>query len=386
MPPRVRNPSARGPFAAYIDATRRARSRLAAPYEPPSAVQLWGPVPTSPSIRRIVAALANLAVFWCFGALLLRYVGQGRWSLGDSFYQVGITIFTVGFAELPGTERVPFARAFITLLMVIGVATVSYVQAAVTAMLIEGSLGEAYRKNRMKKLIDSLEGHLVIAGAGSAGRYVVEELASAGRPFVVIDRDEARLKELSDEVCEGSMLYVVGDATHDHVLQAAGVERASGVVAALTADTDNLYVTLSARSMNATARIVSKAVSAEAERKMHRAGASSVVSPNTIGGRRMANELLRPEVVEFLDQMHRADDALRIEELTLPANSPLVGRSLRQARMRPRTNALVVAMRTPDGALLYSPGPDVVLHASAKLIVLGAHRDLENLRALLASG
>lgn len=338
---------------------------------------------SSQSLRRISVALVNLLGFWCVGALVLRHIGAGRWSLADSFYQVGITIFTVGYAELPNAPEVPWARGFTTVLIVVGVGTVSYAQAAVTAMLIEGSLGEAYRRNRMKKLVEALRGHVVIAGAGSTGRYVIEELHAAKQPFVVIDRDEKRLLELSEELCEGALRYVVGDATHDSVLQQAGVERARGVVAALTADTDNLYVTLSARALNASARIVSKAVSPEAESKMRRAGASSVVSPNTIGGRRMANELLRPEVVEFLDQMHRADHALRIEEVALPEGSPLAGKTLREAHLRQRTNALVVALRSGADSLVYSPGPEQV-PPLAKLIVLGAQRDIDELRALVA--
>ena len=325
-------------------------------------------------------------MLWCVGALVIYRLGHGRWTVGDAFYQVAITLFTVGFGELPGTEQVPGARAFTVALLLLGVGTVTYAQAAGTALLIEGSLGEAYRKNRRMNLIARMSGHAVVAGAGSTGRYVVEELYASGRDFVLIDRDERKMQELSEEICNGELLFVVGDATHDHVLQQAGIERASGIVAALTADVDNLYVTLSARAMNASARIVSKAVSAEAESKMRRAGASCVVSPNTIGGRRMANELVRPEVVEFLDQMHRTDHALRLDELTLPEGSPLVGRTLLEAKLQSRTNALVVAMRGPSGALEYRPGPESVLRPSTKLIVLGAQRDIAGLRQLLVTG
>jgi voltage-gated potassium channel len=333
--------------------------------------------------RQLRISIAALLLVWAFGALGLHMLGRGQWSVADCVYQTAITIFTVGFGELPNTDRVAYARGFTTLVIVLGVAAVAYLQANVTALLVEGALGEAFRRNRMQKMIDKLRGHIVIAGCGSTGRYVVEELFATRREFVVIDRSESRLREVSEEVCRGEMKYVIGDATHDTALASAGIERASGVVAALTDDADNLYVTLSARALNANARIVTKAIAAEAEGKMRRAGASAVVSPNTIGGRRMASELVRPEVVEFLDQMHRADHSLRLEEIPIPKESNLVGKMLRDAALRPRTKALVIATREKDGTFHYNPGPETRIVAGLTLIVLGDRGDVEALRGIV---
>lgn len=335
--------------------------------------------------RQLRLSLAALFGVWALGALGLHHLGGGTWSVADCIYQTAITIFTVGFGELPNTDRVPYARGFTTLVIVLGVAAVAYVQANVTALLVEGALGEAFRRSRMQKTIDKLSGHIVIAGCGSTGRYVVEELRATRRDFVVIDRSESRLREVSDELCKGEMKYVVGDATHDTALTSAGIARASGVVAALTDDADNLYVTLSARALNATARIVTKAIASEAEGKMRRAGASAVVSPNTIGGRRMASELVRPEVVEFLDQMHRADHSLRLEEIPMGERSPLIGKMLRDAALRPRTKALVIATRDRDGTFHYNPGPETKIVAGLTLIVLGDREDVEALRGIVNS-
>ena len=334
--------------------------------------------------RRLRISIAALLAVWAFGALGLHKLGGGRWSAADCIYQTAITIFTVGFGELPETERIPYARGFTTFVIVLGVAAVAYLQANVTALLIEGALGDAFRRNRMQKVIDKLKGHIVIAGCGSTGRYVIEELFATRSDFVVIDRSEERLREVSEEVCGGNMKFVIGDATHDVALASAGIDRASGVVAALTDDADNLYVTLSARALNANARIVTKAISSEAEGKMRRAGASAVVSPNTIGGRRMASELVRPEVVEFLDQMHRADHSLRLEEIPIPATSHLVSKMLRDAALRPRTKALVIATRDRDGTFHYNPGPETLIVAGTTLIVLGDRGDVEALRSIVA--
>ena len=180
---------------------------------------------------------------------------------------------------------------------------------------------------------------------------------------MVIDRDHAHLERISEELAEGKLLYVHGDATEDHVLLAAGVQRARGVVAALTHDKDNLFVTLSARSLNAGARIVAKVTEVDAGPKMIKAGATSVVNPTMIGGRRMASECIRPEVNEFLDQMLRDKDKnLRLEEVEHPAG--VVVRSaaaLKDTPIRRETRVLVVAVRDTSRVFTYNPEPDFVL-------------------------
>jgi voltage-gated potassium channel len=337
----------------------------------------------STAVTRLVRSFVLLLLVWFGGALGYYELGRGIWTVGECFFQTVITIFTVGFAELPHAEEVRGARALTVVLVLFGVGAVSYAQASITALLVEGVLGEAFRRSRMQKAIDRMKGHVVVAGIGSTGSHVIEELQAIGKKFVVIDRDEARLRAVSEEYCKGEMLYIVGDATSDHALAAAGTSRAEGVVAALTDDADNLYVTLSARALNADARIVTKAVAPEAESKMRRAGANAVVSPNTIGGRRMASELVRPDVVEFLDQMHRADHALRMEEIVVTERSALVGKMLRDAPIRRRTKALVIATRDPDGTFTYNPGPESRIEPGITLIVLGDRLDVATLRELV---
>jgi len=180
------------------------------------------------------------------------------------------------------------------------------------------------------------------------------------------------------------MLYVHGDATEDHVLMEASIKTASGVVAALTSDRENLYVTLSARSLNADARIVAKVVEAEADNKMRKAGASATVSPNIIGGRRMVSELVRPTVVVFLDQMMRDKDKnLRFEECPIPAGSSFIGKQLRDVPFRSEANVLVVAIRDNDGTFHYNPGSDLVLSEGLVLVVLAEAHGMQHLRDLM---
>ncbi len=237
----------------------------------------------------------------------------------------------------------------------------------------------------MKRMIEALSGHVVVAGAGATGRHVIEELVATRTPFVVIDRDEGHLKHLSDEVAEGKMLYVHGDATHDAALQRANIKTARGVVAALTHDKDNLFVTLSARAMNAEARIVAKVVEDEAGPKMIKAGASATVSPTMIGGRRMASELIRPEVTEFLDQMLKDKTRnLRLEEIAIPAGSSYVGLAIRDTPIRSKTRLLVVALRDASRSFIYNPEPEQVLAAGMTLIVMGDAEGVIHLRQLVS--
>lgn len=235
----------------------------------------------------------------------------------------------------------------------------------------------------MKKQIEDLSGHVVVAGIGSTGLHAVEELVASKHPFVVIDTNKHRLERLSEEVADNKMLYVIGDATDDATLMAAGIVRASAVIAALTEDKDNLYVTLSARTLNPGARIVAKVIGADAAPKMLRAGASTTVSPNMIGGRRMASEVIRPRVVELIDQMlHTKTEQLRLEEVVVPEGSSFVGKSLREAPIRAETNLLVVALRVGEG-LLYNPEPSTVLDVGTVLVVIGPHENIQKLRDLV---
>ncbi len=336
-------------------------------------------------LRRMIAALAVLVTLVFAGSVGFFFLGHGRWRFFECVYMTVITLSTVGFGELSHMGEVPGARALTIALIISGVGALAYVQGNLTALLVEGVIGQALRRNRMRKQIASLTSHIVVAGAGSTGKHVIEELLATHTPFVVIDRNEPHLQRMSDELCAGKMLYIHGDATDDHVLVAAGIKAARGIVAALTHDKDNLFVTLSARSLNASARIVSKVVEDDAAPKMVKAGATSVVSPTQIGGRRMASELIRPEVNEFLDQMLRDKDKnLRLEEITVRGGSSFVGLMLKDTPIRRETRVLVVAVREADRSFLYNPEPDYTIQDGTTLIVMGESESIVKLRKIIA--
>ena len=218
-----------------------------------------------------------------------------------------------------------------------------------------------------------LEGHVVVCGAGSTGRHVVREMAATNTPVVAIDSDAPRLESLIAELTPAQVYAIPGDATDDELLEQAGVRRAKGVVAALPDDKDNLFIVVSARDMNPGVRIVARCHDLRVADKLRKAGANAMVSPNTIGGMRMASEMLRPNVVEFLDQMLRDRERnLRVEEVVVPEGSALTGKTLRDARLRDHTEALVLALRDSASRMFtYNPGPDARIPAGSILVVLG---------------
>lgn len=336
------------------------------------------------SIRRLLSAIVAFLVLVGLGGAGYFVLGHGRWTIGECVYMTIITISTVGFGELNEMRQVPGARALTVGLILSGVGTLAYMQSNLTALLVEGAIGQALRRNRMRKQIAALSGHIVVAGGGATGKHVLEELVVTHTPFVVIDRNQSHMERLSQELTGGKMLFVIGDATEDHILLEAGTARARGVVAALTHDKDNLYVTLSARSLNPSARIISKSVEDEAAPKILKAGATAIVNPTLIGGRRMASELIRPEVNEFLDQMLRDKDKnLRLEEVVIPRGSDFIGMALKDTPIRRETRLLVVAVRGTDRSFTYNPDPDYVLAEGTTMIVMGEADSVVKLRSLV---
>jgi len=345
----------------------------------------------SRAMGRLLSASIFLSVAVGVGTMAYYQIGQGRWTLFDCLYMTVITLSTVGFGEtLEGMDAVPEARMVTMILIVVGSGTLLYFLSNFTALIVEGDLQGILRQRRMQRHIEALEDHVIVCGAGNTGEHVVAELIDADIPFVVIEQDEQRMQMLSDDFGT-ELLYILGDATDDHSLEDAGIERARGVISCLHTDKDNLFVTVSARALTlerqkaTPLRIVTKAVDSSAIRKMQRAGASAIVSPNQIGGLRLVSEMIRPRAIEFLDRLLRADRRLRIEDVTIPHGSNLDGRTLADAAIR-QTGALVIAVRQTDGTFVYNPKGSLQLRAGASLIVIAHTEDVKRLSEGLAKG
>lgn len=331
--------------------------------------------------NRIVRALTALLAAITVGTFGFWVIEGGNVSFWDCLYMTIITLSTVGYGEvIPMTAA---GRAFASFLIVFGMGTLLYFASTIVAIWVDLDMARVRRRKKMEKIISQLTDHIIVCGAGTTGGYVVKELVATKTPFVMIERDEARIETLVSYCRDNGVepLYIVGDATDDKVLEQAGVARAKGLVAALRSDKDNIYIILGARHHNPKMRIVARAMEIDAPEKMVRAGASQVVSPNLIGGLRIASEMIRPEVVEFLDTMMRdMDQNTRFEQVTLPDNSPLAGLELRNTNIRKSTDVLVIAVKEKDGTYLYNPGPSTVLSENATLVVLGAAESVARLR------
>ena len=232
----------------------------------------------------------------------------------------------------------------------------------------------------MERRITKLKDHIVLCGVGPMGRRVAREFRDTGEPYVVIDQDQAAVDRLKLELGR-EFVHLLGDATDNEVLKAAGIERASALVACLTDDQDNLFVTISARSLNAGIRVISRARVEASVDKLRLAGADRVVQVNRIGGMRLANETLRPEVTDFLDHMRRDPKrTLRIEEIRIDEDSPFAGKRLSESDIRRATDVLVIAVVRLDGTYKYNPPPTYPIQAGETLVVIGDPRQVKRLR------
>lgn len=309
-----------------------------------------------------ISLLLGVLVFGTVGYLVLGF------SLIDALYQTVTTVATVGFREV-----VPFGtaeRIFTMLLIIVGVGAVLYALGSLIETLIEGRLLETIGRMRMERTIETLQDHVIVCGWGRVGRSIAAEVVAAGKPIVVIDEEAERLAD-----CPHPTVH--GDCTEDDTLERAGIARASSLVAAVDVDAANSFITLSARAIRPDIFIVARARSVDSEAKLLRAGADRVVNPQNIGGARMAAFVLRPHVAEFLDVvMHERNLEFRLEEIPIGDGSPLAGSTLREAHLRDRTGALVLAVRDARGSFLSNPDPDVRIEPGQVLIAIGTEEEL----------
>ncbi|MFW9259995.1 potassium channel family protein [Nostoc sp. CALU 546] len=301
------------------------------------------------------------------------------WSWEDAAYMTVITLATVGYSEThPLGSR---GRLFTIALILLGVVNIGYIVNRFTEAIIQGYFQEGIRLQQQRRLMESLSEHYIICGFSRTGRQIAKEFRAEDAPFVVIDAD---MESVQRAQAEGYTAYQ-GDATLDDTLLKVGIERAICIVAALPSDAENLYIVLSAKTLNTGIRVIARASTEEALQKLRRGGADEVISPYITGGKRMAAAALRPQVLDFVDGiLTGADRQLYMEEFLLdPAFCPFVGQSLQKARLRSQSGALVLAIRRLDGTLIGGPTGDTVLMSGDRLIGMGTAEQLRSLNQIL---
>lgn len=339
--------------------------------------------------RRLFYALAILAAVTGVAVGGYRLLGGPHVKLIDALYMAVITLAGVGYGEFVPTDGHPLLRIFNMFVVLFGVALMGFVYATVTAFFVEGELSNLFWRRKMQKRISELRKHYIVCGLGATGRHAVEELHKTHTPFVVIESSEENVHRMKQHLGEGfaDLLYIIGDATDEETLDSANIEHAKGLITAVAEDKDNLVITVVARQKNPHLRIVSRCGDPKFSERILKAGANSTVSPNRIGGLRLASEMLRPHVVSFLDLMLKEHSrTLRVEEVEVGATSPWVGRTMQDLNLRGRFNLLPMAVKTPtplegrDSTFWVNPPDNMILQGRMVVIVLGDVADMRRAR------
>ena len=301
------------------------------------------------------------------------------YSVFDAFYMTLTTMTTVGYGEIHPLSHA--GRVFNSFLIVFGVTTIFIAIGAMTQTIIELEFGDAIGKRRKKRMIDNLKDHYIICGFGRVGRGAAHELSHAGVPFVVVDINPDRV----ERAMHAGMLAVAADSTHDETLRLVGIERARGLVAALATDADNLFVLLSAKGLNPGIYVATRAAEEGAEAKMRRAGADAVFAPYAITGHRLAQSLLRPHVVQFLDFTTKdVGEDIAIEQVRVSGSSEMVSKTIKEMQLRKEVGVIVMAIRRESGEMVFNPPAETAVQGGDYLIVMGRPGNLRTLETLLA--
>ena len=321
----------------------------------------------------VLAVLATLSIGTAGFVLIEHYPPF------DAFYMTLITMTTVGYAEVHPLSHA--GRVFNSVLIMFGVTTIFIGIGAMTQTIIEAEFGNAFGERRKKRMIDKLKDHFIVCGYGRVGRGAAEELQRAGVPFIVVDTDPTRV----ERAMLTGLLAVAADATRDDVLRQAGIEKARGLVAALATDADNLFVLLSAKGLNPGIFVATRAAEEGAEEKMRRAGADAVYAPYAITGHRLAQSLLRPHVVQFLDfTTEDFGSDIAIEQVSVAETSEMISRTIRDMQIGRDLGVIVMAIRNRDGNMIFNPAADTAIRAGDHLIVMGQQEKLRMLESLLS--
>jgi len=325
--------------------------------------------------KRLYLVLVAIFFVIIVGSTGYYIIFGGKPKFMDCLYMTVISITSVGYGEVLDVSGNILAQLFTMILITFGMGVILYGISTLTASIIEGELSGIWRRNKMEKKIKKLNNHYIVCGGGKSGGHVLEELTKNKESVVLIELDESIIER--HLALNEDLLYVHGDATDDQNLLTAGITNAAGIIISLPSDKDTLYATMTARMLNAKLRIISKAVDYKLAFKLKTAGANGVVSPNFIGGLRMASEMIRPTVVDFLDSMLRSSQGqLRIHQIVVASNSNVAGKKIMESGLKDKFNLLVLGSKLPAQEIEFNPPATQILTAGMTLIVMG---DVENI-------
>jgi voltage-gated potassium channel len=324
-------------------------------------------------LRSSLFIIIGIVAFGTFGYVYVDHI-----PFFDSFYMTIITISTVGFSEIH-----PLSNGGRVITMIIIIASISiggYSLAVVVRVFIEGELKKSFERRKMEKQIHDLKNHFIICGFGRIGRIICSELREEKIDFVVIEHDDSAVRDLASK----KYLYLQRDATSEEALINAGIMTARGLVTAVRSDANNVFITLTAKGLRPDIFVLSRTSDVKNEDKLKRAGATRVVSPYFLGGRRMAQVLKRPTVVDFIDVATMGNKlGLIIEEVVVMPGASLIGKNLIESRLRQDFGVIIVAIKRPSEEMIFNPMPSETLKAKDVLVVLGKNEDVSRMNQIL---
>ncbi|MGA2192766.1 MAG: potassium channel protein [Nitrospirota bacterium] len=325
--------------------------------------------------RMLWLSLVAVAVVVIGGTV--GYSALEGWNLLDSLFMTVITLTTIGYGEVHRLDNT--GKVFTLVLILFGVGTVAFAVRNATRLMLEGELSGIFGRKKLEQKISQLNDHYIVCGFGRMGRLICRELAKKPVPYLVIERDISTVSEADRD----NNLIIQGDADKDETLLRAGIKRAKGLIAVVSTDADNLYIVLTARGLNQDLYIVARAGEDGSEKKLIRAGASKVISPYLIGADRMAQAVLRPAVVDFLEFATQSENLdLKLEEISIGPESSMAGLAINQSGIRQDLGIIIVAIKRADGKMEFNPSPTSVLHGGDRLIALGQPEQMKVLEEI----
>lgn len=326
--------------------------------------------------KRLRISLTLLAATILFGTL--GYVLFEDMTPFEALYMTVITISTVGFSEIKPLTI--YGRVITLIVIITGVSVGGYTLGMLLRMFIEGELRKSYGRRKLEKQISKLQNHFIVCGFGRIGRLICHELKTDEKDFVVIEKAQAAVEQIEKE----GHPYLMMDATSEEALIAAGIMKAKGLVTAVRSDANNVFITLTAKGIRPDIFIMSRTSEPRNEDKLKRAGASRVVCPYLIGGRRMAEMLKRPTVVDFIDvAMMGSKLGLVIEEALVGRQSGLIGKNLIESGLRKEYGVIIVAIKRQNQDMIFNPLPTETLREGDVIVVLGKKDDLKRMNDIL---
>ena len=329
--------------------------------------------------QKISTSLTLLLVTSLVGILGFAWIE--KYSLIDAIYMTIITMSTVGFGTIG--ELSPAGKIFSVLLIIISASTFVYAITTLTTFVVEGEIRNVFHIYRTNKKVTQLRDHIILCGLGRNGQETAAELLWQKVPFVVIEKGQAVIDRMLEK---HDFLFVLGDATQEEVLEQANIHQAKGLISALSSDAENVFITLTAREMNPQLHIVARASSEASISKLKRAGANQVILPHVIGGRKMANLITRPTLVEFLDLVTgQGNPALHLVDFTIGPNTELVGKTLAEADIRSNTGVNVIGFKRGNEAIELNPGSLHRINAEDRIFVVGTQDQISQFREIYLS-